>query len=150
MSQLRSHHLRDHSSLQVGKSIPVMRILPKKSKNESSLQVVSNKAAYERTRSEFLSDIAKRIRRGRVELEGTVVHHVAKDGVVDGAILRVDELNTAYVRRKDASFNRTDRIEDVLPIGLTLTTRVVDVDLKNLKLQVSTREATIPHDAIAR
>jgi ribosomal protein S1 len=127
-----------------GKNIPVMRLEPRAGKLNSR-PLVSHKAAGECVRREFLA----KLKQGQM-LDGTVVKHVDKqnNGHVDGAIIRFDEINTGYVDKKRAAFDDSQPLEKILPLGTAVSARVVEVQIKKLKLKLSTRKATIPWDKI--
>jgi ribosomal protein S1 len=145
----------------LGQTIPVMLSQRVQKGGLTSKAVFSHKEAVAKVRHAFLVELAGQLDTNRrnknskpIELEAEIVAYNKKgtpgtDEIIVGALARVNENVVGFIHHTQVSFNRDVSVKDALPIGKKVTVTVQEVDLDEDKLKLSTKAATVPHEALA-
>lgn len=128
----------------VGKTIPVKVALLQKAQGGASKAVFSHAAAMRDVTKNFLS-----VLKIGQEIDGVVVRHsTTAEGKIVGAVVRVHPSVNGFVSNSQVSYNRDRKVTEALPLNAEVKATVLEVNVAEGTLKLSTKKATIPWDAV--
>jgi len=143
-----------------GKEVPVKVLTAERGLERGRFKttlIVSHKQATRETKLAFLDTL-----KVGDTIEGTVTRilfdKVRDNGRVEGepaprkemgALIDLGNLVVGFVHRSEASFSRSVKPSDVLPVGEVVKATILDINRETLEIKLSTKKHTMNRDALS-